>query len=304
MIRMRVRKHLALCLRVLLLALLLAWSASAEQIRIGEVRGNDVSAGELATVRSLIESQLMQQAGVVVVGEDARGPVSTLEAEVNLWDDSLILIMRLDRPDGPSVSRNSRAVRMGEVDVAVSDLVSEVLWAAAVVDDPADERYDAGEYGQEPPPLKRGRTTVSGHLGPAWGLGDALGTRSTLYDFGLGFGWDFRRSLIELRSDFLVGANDQDVFGFIGTLGWDYVWLDGRSVAVYSGLEGGIGYLREEVGGTRESRTGFLFGFSTGLLLVREANVNIDFRLRLRVLSERMNGEVPVIGGIGLGLRF
>ncbi len=287
-----------------LTSILLALPALAEQVRIGDVRGNDLSPSEIATVRSLLQSQLRQQPGVIVVDESARGPVSIIDAEVSRWGQGLILIVELDRPSAPPISRNTRATEFRDVDVAIADLVDEVIFASREMDPAGDALPPAPIEQPDPQRPRRGRTAFSAHLGPSWGMTDALETRGTLYDFGIGFGWDYGKYLIELRTDFLVGADDRDVFGFTGTLGWDYVWLDWGNAAIYNGIEGGIGYLRENIGASRSSRTGFAFGTSMGLLLVRDALVNIDISLRARVLSEQMNGEIPVVGGVAIGLRF
>ncbi len=81
-------------------------------------------------------------------------------------------------------------------------------------------------------------------------------------------------------------------------------WWSARRFGLYSGLELGIGHVRTNIGPGHTDLTGFALAASTGVLLLRHSDINLDLRFRLLVIADQMNGAVPVLGGITLGVRF
>ena len=116
--------------------------------------------------------------------------------------------------------------------------------------------------------------------------------------------WDVRDVLVDLRADFQFGDNNVDTFAFTATIGGRYVWYDARRFGIYSGLEVGFGYVRADAPGTDLERSAFLVGGNTGVLLLRHSDINLDLRVRLVMLTESLEGTLPVLLGVSLGLRF
>jgi len=148
-----------------------------------------------------------------------------------------------------------------------------------------------------------GFETTIGMMAP---MTDALGTYTPMYGIGFGYIWDLDPFLLEARTDFMGGFNKNKKFAISGNLGADYILYSGRQYAVFTGMELGFAKFRGDYAdyGFERSKSGFLVGGDFGAILFRHADVNLDLRLRTMVLTDKLNGSVPVLGGLLVGIRF
>ncbi|MEZ4815135.1 MAG: hypothetical protein R3A80_08035 [Bdellovibrionota bacterium] len=122
------------------------------------------------------------------------------------------------------------------------------------------------------------------------------------YSFGLGYVWDVDAAFIEARVDHLnrfSGSPTQHYTAF--TAGGNFIFLDDELWAAFAGANVGLGFAK--VQGT-DLKGGFHIGGDIGALFLRQADVNLDLRLRLIYNTADIASSSPFFLGFIAGIHF
>lgn len=291
----------------LVVACLLAIASSAQAkpttARLLYIDGTEVSDGQIDVVRSLVESDLIAHPDVRLLSDrDSEREEMTITGQLTRLDESYLLILTAELAGGEQRSRRQKVASFDEIDVASERLVAALVENVEVYD--TVERGAVFEEEQEPESVVESDVGFEVGFGSAWPISNSLGEHGTMYGFHGALIFDVRDVLVDLRSDFQFGDDDADTFAFTSTLGARYVWFDARRVGVYSGLDAGYGYVWARQPGKNPDRGAFLIGANSGLLLLRHSDINLDLRARIQFLTESLRGDLPVLFGLSIGVRF
>ncbi len=296
---------LVLCFSIVAAGLAAASSALAAPVtaRLAAVKGTEVRAAQVDIVRSLIESDLIEHSDVLLLADDDPAFAEVeITASLTQLGESYLVILSAQFESGEQRSRKHKVESFDEIDTATARLV------AALIEDvelfATAERGAVFEDEQQPEAVVESAVRAELGFGPAWPISNALRNNETMYGFHGAVVWDVRDFLVDLRTDFHFGNDEVETFAFTATIGGRYVWYDARRFGVYSGLDVGYGYVVVDDPGDNPDRGAFLVGANTGVLLLRHSDVNLDLRLRLAILTETLQGRLPVLLGVSLGVQF
>ncbi len=282
----------------------LAGTASAQTTaRLLYVDGAEVRDAEIDVTRTLVESDLIAHPDVRLLSDrDPEQAQMDVTGQLTKLGESYLLILTARFEDGQQRSRRQKIVNFDEIDVASQRLVAALVENVEVFD--TVERGAVLEQEQKPEELVASDLGFEVGFGTAWPLSDSLGDHGTMYGFHGAIVGDIRDFLVDLRADFHFGNDEVDTFAFTTTIGGRYVWYDARRFGLYSGMEVGYGYVWSEEPGHNPDKSAFLVGLQSGVLLLRHADINLDLRGRILMLTEELDGDLPVLFTLGIGLRF
>ncbi|MFT5441185.1 MAG: hypothetical protein ACI8W3_000225 [Myxococcota bacterium] len=286
--------------------LLIAASTSAAApgtARLTRVEGREVASAEVDIVRTLLISDLIEHPGVRLLDDDdPEAEDMEIEASITRLGENYILILSARLGTGEQRSRKHKVADFDEVDVATMRLVAALIENIDVFS--SAERGAVFEDEQEPEAVVESRLRGELGFGIGWPISDSLNDHGTMYGINGAVVWDIRDVFIDLRTDFYFGNDDVDTFAFTTTIGARYVWFDSRRFGIYSGVEVGYGYVLADPPGHNPDRGAFAVGANTGILLLRHADINLDLRSRIVILTEPLQGDLPVLFGVSLGILF
>lgn len=273
-----------------------AYTASSQAFSLGKVDGHGVESGQIDTLKALIKSEIVSHENTSYV----EGKNSTvIDATITKLDKQILVVLNSRVGLKILQSERTKIDSWDEIDVVVKRLVT-----ALIENKPLEETAERGVVlGTEQQSATRVKS-ISGWtfaLGGGFPMTNSLGSYKPMFAFGGGYGWDVDHFLVELRADFQVGYNDADMNVSSFSLGGHYIWLDQRKIAAYSGIDLGFASAEDNVG---TSKNGFALGGNTGILLLRNADINLDLRFRLMTITDKLNNSVPVIGSTLIGIRF
>jgi hypothetical protein len=267
--------------------------------QLGTTSGSGLTDQQLDSVDSLLESELLQQPKVRLVESESS---VTFDARVTRLDTQYVVLLTATDWYGDSRSRQYKIDSFDEIDVAIKRLVEALIKDASVAS--TAERGVVFGREQRDPEVVKSITGFEMAFGGAWSMTDGIGTNKTMYALSFGHIWEVDRIFLELRGDLQWRTSTFSTAILTGTLGANYIWFDTGQIAFFSGAEVGLGYFNGFRSDPDTSRGGFVFGGDTGVLLLRHSDITLDVRLRGIFLAEKMNGELPAIGMVLMGLHF
>lgn len=278
-------------------------AAAATTARLLYVDGADVEDVEIDVTRSIVESDLIAHPDVLLLSDrDPEDADMNITGQITRLGESYLLILTARFQDGEQRSRRQKIASFDEIDVASRRLVAALVENVEIFD--TVERGSVLEDEQEPEEVVASDIGFEVGFGTAWPISNALGDHGTMYGFHGAIVGDIRDFLVDLRTDFQFGNDVIDTFAFTTTIGGRYIWHGGRRYGIYSGLEVGYGYVWSEEPGPNPDESAFLVGVTTGVELLRHADISMDLRGRLQMLTQAIDGDLPVLFGLSLGVRF
>jgi hypothetical protein len=213
-------------------------------------------------------------------------------------ENSYILIIALS---DKNISRSDKLKisNLDELDTASSRLTNAVLDNKSLSETLAQgDVLSNDERRRERVKSVRGFEVAVGTATP---LSNALGAKEVMWAFGMGQAYDVGEAFIEVRWDILSHFGDFSGTYNAFTLGGNYIWKDDGRTAFFSGGHFGFGHSKEDVYG---SGSGFHFGLDTGVLFFRQADVNLELRLRYMVMAKSLKDSYPQLGSLVLGIHL
>jgi len=122
------------------------------------------------------------------------------------------------------------------------------------------------------------------------------------YSLGLGYVWDIQSAFIEARidhSDRFSGDPTQRYTSV--TIGGNYIFLEQDVWALFGGINMGLGYVKVQ---GIDGKGGFHLGTDVGALFLRNADVNLDARIRIAYNTATVHDSHPLFFGLIGGLHF
>jgi len=267
-----------------------------KQVTLGDVTGTGVDDREIETVRTLVYSEIVAHPRAEYVDDNFD---LEIVAELTRLQRAYILTLYGYDKDGGSTSEKAKLQDFDEIDVAVKRLVGAIIENKTV--EQTAERGEVLEKEQEEPTRVKSIQGWEIALGGAYPLTDSLNNKDSMYAFSGGYFFDIQRFFIELRADFQMGFNESSRSMSSFTIGGDYFYYNGRMMGAYAGVELGFGGVTDE---SLDEAVGFVGAFDVGVMLLRQADINVDVRLRTSALSKQLNGETPVTSALMIGLVF
>lgn len=262
----------------------------------GEVTGTGVNEHQIETVRNLVYSEIVAHPNAEYVDADYD---LEIVAELSRLQHTYILTMYAYNPDGDVTSKKAKLEDFDEIDVAIKRLVAAFIEGKSVHQ--TAERGEVLEQEQHEPARVKSIQGWEIALGGAYPLTDALEDQTAMYAFSIGYFFDIQQFFIELRGDFQMGYNDSSKSMSSFTIGGDYFYYNGRMLGAYAGVELGFGGATDE---DLDESVGFVAAADVGVMLLRQADVNIDVRLRTSVLTSEFNGHTPITSALMVGVVF
>ncbi len=265
-------------------------------VTLGEVTGTGVDDRQIETVRNLVYSEIVAHPKAEYVDE---GYDLEILAELTRLQRTYILTLYGYNPEGDATSEKAKLEDFDEIDVAVKRLVAALIEGKSVTQ--TAERGEVLEEEQREPTRVKSIQGWEIALGGAYPLTDALDNQEMMYALSVGYFFDIQQFFIELRGDFQMGYNDSSKSMTSFTIGGDYFYYNGRVVGAYAGVELGFGGATDE---DLDESVGFVGAVDVGFMLLRQADINIDVRLRTSVLATEFNGQTPVTSALMVGVVF
>lgn len=122
------------------------------------------------------------------------------------------------------------------------------------------------------------------------------------YSLGIGYIWDVDVAFIEARFDHsnrFSGSPTQHYTSF--TAGGNYIFFDDELWAAFTGANVGLGFAK--VAGI-DAKGGFHLGADIGALFLRQADVNLDLRMRFAYNTADIASSHPFFIGLIAGIHF
>ena len=139
------------------------------------------------------------------------------------------------------------------------------------------------------------------NLGAAFPASKAFAKKDTHYALGVGYSWDVDTAFIEARLDFINRFSKPAQSYTAFTLGGNFFFLDEEMYSFFAGANFGLGIVK--IKGI-DAKGGFHVGADLGAVFLKQADVNLDTRLRLIYNTSEINNTHPVIVAFLVGLRF
>ena len=139
------------------------------------------------------------------------------------------------------------------------------------------------------------------NVGTAIPASNSFAKKDPHYALGVGYSWDLETAFIEARFDFInrFSKPSQNYTAF--TLGGNYVFLEGEVFSAYAGANFGLGFVK--VSGV-DGKGGFHIGGDMGALFLKDADVNLDLRMRMFYNTAQLLNSHPFMFAFLVGLRF
>lgn len=272
-------------------------AADRVKVKLGDIESQNARAGEAEVVKALVRSELRNE-GSFQLTTDAD---TTLSGSLIRLESAYLIQLRIEREDHPTVSRQARAGNLDEMDVAVRRVVKALAENVSVEN--TVRRGEVLERERELPSRVQSIKGYEAFVGFGFPLFETGGSKPLLGDFSFGHAWDVRRFLLELRGDALFAINGDGVGSITGVLGAAYFLTEGSTASMFLGGEFGFG-----IGFVDWSNPhfGMSFGGNIGAVFLREADVNLDLRLRVSAIANSMGASdaIPVFMTILAGLHF
>lgn len=268
---------------------------AAETYRVGTIEGSSLTDDQKQLIHTLIEDEISRHATLSKENDKPRG---TIDISLTHLDRAYLVQASL-QGQKKTKREELKISSLDEIDVAVRRLAAALLEGVSVGE--TAERGSAVDAEQREPSKLRSIRGWEVYFGGAWPLTDSFGSHKTMYNFGIGHTWDVRKFLIEIAGHFQAGYNDLDMGTTSIGVGLHRVFFERRTTAFYAGPDFGFA-IADDVGS--KSKSGFGIAGNAGLILFRQADINMDMRFRLMMLADKLNGEVPVTGSFSVGIRF
>jgi len=270
--------------------------AKKMSISLGSVTGNNTSQSDLDIYKSLIKNAIANHKKGIFVEEGGKYEMS---GEINRLKQMYIVILSLNKDEKTIRSQSTKIYSFDEIDVAAKRLVAALIEDKDLID--TAERGVVLEKEQEE--ITRLKSIGGWEFGMGIGIPftKALKSQKSMFAFGGGYMWDVGRFLIELRSDLLFGYNQATMNAMSFTVGGHYIPFTTRTMAVYTGLDAGFAHANDSL---TNGKSGFGIAGNAGILFLRQYDINLDVRLRTMVITTKLNGKIPVIGTLLVGIRY
>ena len=130
--------------------------------------------------------------------------------------------------------------------------------------------------------------------------------KASFSQWTFGYGWDLQDNILRIELESASPNNEDDLY--LTGLGMTAMHLfSRRDTAPFLGatIQSGTYSIYPE--GDRESDdsedfSGYIFGGNAGLLFFRNSEVNLEVAAYTRVLLERVDGRMPLVNGLKVGL--
>jgi hypothetical protein len=267
--------------------------------------GEEPRRGE--TVYKLVVTEIENLKGYTILNADRAKADFVVSPSLTRLESASVLNIKLSGQQNRAQS--VRIERFDEVDTAVARLVRAVFENKSIADTAAQgEILDRDQKNFSQVKSIKGWTF---NVGPAIAP-NAFSESANWWAFGLGYAWDVRDAFVELNANFMgrFGANLSSYSNFVLT--YNHILSDSGRSAFYAGGEFGFGSSTTETDSGSglssllgvSAATGFNLGASAGVLLMRHADINLDFRFRVAFLTSKLLGETPVVSSLTAGLHF
>lgn len=273
-----------------------SFAMAKKRVTLGDVNGTGVDDRQIETLRNLIYSEIVAHPKAEYVDDNYD---IEIVADLTRLQQSYILTLYGYDADNNSTSEKAKLYDFDEIDVAAKRLVAALIENKALIN--TAERGEVLEEEQEEPTRVRSIQGWELALGGAYPLTDALGSQDSMYAFAGSYFFDIKPFFIELRADFQLGFNDSSKNFSSFTIGGNYFYYNGRMMGAYTGIELGIGGATND---NLDESIGFVAAFDVGVMLLRQADVNLDLRLRTSVLATDFYGKTPVTSALMIGIVF
>jgi hypothetical protein len=121
------------------------------------------------------------------------------------------------------------------------------------------------------------------------------------YALGAAYSWDVDVAFIEARFDFIQKFSQPLQNYTIGSIGGNFYFLEDELWSLYAGANFGLGFLKIK---GYDAKGGFHLGADMGAVFLKQADVNIDTRVRLQYNTATVNDSHPFLIGFLVGLKF
>jgi hypothetical protein len=288
---------------ILTLSLLLsAFSYAKTPLSIGEIVLVDVpGANRSPLIKSLVEDSVRNSSGFELSSDSK----NTLRTDLIRLENSYLIIMVLNE-NAKTRSRKLKIQNLDEIDTGIQRCAQALLENQELPE--TAKRGSVLKYDDDQNRRIKSRRGFEVSVGSAFGLSSPLTRQSggrnshePMWALGFGFAWDLPKAFMETRWDILshFGGDSGNYNAF--TLGGNYIWKEIDRTAFFSGAHFGFGNSSNR---SFSSGSGFHFGADTGVLFFREADVNLELRLRYMVLARQIRGELPQSLGLSLGIHL
>ncbi len=276
---------------------------------------------EEVAVKDILQEFLNQSLSSSPLIKVDRASERTLDASlVGLKTAALVTLTLKER--GKIVrSQKAKISSIEELDFALPRLVQAVAENKSIIDT-VSRGTALNAESRDPSRLK----ALGGFQVDISGFGaatQALGTQDPLFSIGFGYSWNVEPIRVHLHTDFMGqsgdgidGNGEHKAFIWANNLSVDYYLYQTRTLGVFLG--GGMGFgnfstpraVTSTYGNSDYkyyddvSHWGLIGTAEAGLELLRQADINVDIRARAMTYAGKINDEVPVILGLGLGVRF
>ncbi len=277
--------------------------AATRNIALGKVVVDRGSAEVRQTFEEILHSELEGFAN----SDEAKATRKLNASLIRLDENYLLRLTLLDLEGDPLESRQTKILSLDELDIAVRRMLTAIFEGS-----PLRETAERGEILRTEQSSPTRLNSIGGFqfsLGSAAPLTPAFHTFVPLYTFALGYSWDLDHAIVEVRSDFGGGFNEAKTFLWTTTIGGQYVFWSNRTLTLYTGVSAGFGRFHADQTASYWNyhdgrKSGFVLTSDTGALFFRQADINLDVRLRTTVMTNTIAGYVPVTTGLSVGVRF
>lgn len=269
---------------------------AGKRVALTSVTGSGTSEHQLETLKSLLESAIMEHPKAKLVEVD---PDMEIEAILNRLGYSYIFIVKAHLKNGKQRSKRVKIRTFDEIDVAVQRVAAAIIEGKDVSE--TVERGVVLEEERRGPKLMKAINSYGVYFGGTFPITNSFNTRNPMYALGGSYIFDLDRFLLEIRGDLSLGYNDVKTNSSTFTLGGDYLFLSRRVYALYGGLEIGFGHIADNL---FANKSGFAAAVNVGTILLRYATVNVDVRVRTLILATKFNGSIPITTTLMVGLLF
>ncbi len=267
--------------------------------------GEEERRGE--TVRKLVVTEIESLKGYTIETESRTKAALIVTPSLTRLESASVLNLKMSGQQ--SRAQSVRIQNFDEVDTAVARLVRAVFENKSIAETAAQgEILDRDQKNFSQVKSIKGWTF---NVGPAIAP-NGFNEASNWWTFGLGYAWDVRDAFVELNANFMgrFGANLSSYSNLV--LAYNHILSDSGRSAFYAGGDFGFGSATtERTSGSGLSSllgvtvaSGFNLGASAGILMMRHADINLDFRFRIAFLSSKLLGETPVVSSLTAGLHF
>lgn len=144
--------------------------------------------------------------------------------------------------------------------------------------------------------------SVGVSFGASLPMSRAYDNKDPHYTFGLSYIWDIDVAFVEARLDHMNRFSGSPTQHYTAvTAGGNYIFINEEIWAAFAGANVGLGFSKVE---GVDTKGGFHMGADLGALFLRQADVNLDLRLRLVYNTADIASSHPFFMGFIAGIHF